>query len=50
MTETIAKHEGQPPVGWMSPWLSNSEVTLISSRRSATAMSWTGLPMTNQSG
>ena len=28
VTETIARHEGQPPVGWMSPWLSNSEVTL----------------------
>jgi hypothetical protein len=28
VTEAIAKHEGQPPVGWMSPWLSNSEVTL----------------------
>jgi peptidoglycan/xylan/chitin deacetylase (PgdA/CDA1 family) len=28
VTETIAKYEGQPPAGWMSPWLSNSEVTL----------------------
>lgn len=28
VTETITKHEGQPPVGWMSPWLSNSEVTM----------------------
>ncbi len=27
-TETIARHEGTPPAGWMSPWLSNSEVTL----------------------
>ena len=26
-TETIQRHEGQRPVGWMSPWLSNSEVT-----------------------
>lgn len=28
VTETIAQHEGQRPVGWMSPWLSNSEVTM----------------------
>src|SRR6266511_1341698 len=27
VTETIKRHEGQRPVGWMSPWLSNSEVT-----------------------
>ena len=27
-TETITRHEGDPPAGWMSPWLSNSEVTL----------------------
>lgn len=27
VTETIARHEGSRPVGWMSPWLSNSEVT-----------------------
>ena len=51
VTETIAKHEGQPPVGWMSPWLSNSEVTLdLLQEGPDTAMSWTGLPMTNQSG
>ena len=28
VTETIERHEGQRPIGWMSPWLSNSEVTL----------------------
>ncbi len=28
VTETITRHEGQAPVGWMSPWLSNSEVTM----------------------
>lgn len=28
VTATITRHEGQAPVGWMSPWLSNSEVTL----------------------
>jgi peptidoglycan/xylan/chitin deacetylase (PgdA/CDA1 family) len=28
VTETITRHEGQRPVGWMSPWLSNSEVTM----------------------
>lgn len=27
-TAAIAKHEGAPPVGWMSPWLSNSDVTM----------------------
>ena len=27
VTETIKHHEGEAPVGWMSPWLSNSEVT-----------------------
>lgn len=27
-TETIARHEGKPPMGWMSPWLSNSVHTL----------------------
>ena len=28
VTATIARHEGAPPLGWMSPWLSNSGVTL----------------------
>lgn len=28
VTTTIERHEGQRPVGWMSPWLSNSGVTL----------------------
>lgn len=27
-TEAIEKHEGAKPVGWMSPWLSESDVTL----------------------
>jgi allantoinase len=27
VTETIERHEGRRPIGWMSPWLSNSEVT-----------------------
>jgi peptidoglycan/xylan/chitin deacetylase (PgdA/CDA1 family) len=27
VTATIARHEGAAPVGWMSPWLSNSAVT-----------------------
>ena len=27
VTATIAKHEGKAPLGWMSPWLSNSAVT-----------------------
>ena len=28
VTQTITEHEGAPPAGWMSPWLSNSAVTL----------------------
>jgi peptidoglycan/xylan/chitin deacetylase (PgdA/CDA1 family) len=28
VTARITKQEGAPPVGWMSPWLSNSAVTL----------------------
>ena len=27
-TRTITENEGAPPTGWMSPWLSNSPVTL----------------------
>ncbi len=27
VTDTITRREGAPPVGWMSPWLSNSAVT-----------------------
>ena len=27
VTTTITEHEGVPPIGWMSPWLSNSDVT-----------------------
>ena len=27
VTATITQHEGAPPIGWMSPWLSNSLVT-----------------------
>jgi allantoinase len=27
VTETITRHEGKRPTGWMSPWLSNSAVT-----------------------
>src|SRR5204862_267119 len=28
VTATIARHEGSPPIGWMSPWLSNSAATM----------------------
>ncbi|HUG35659.1 MAG TPA: polysaccharide deacetylase family protein [Candidatus Limnocylindrales bacterium] len=28
VTTTIERHEGKRPTGWMSPWLSNSAVTL----------------------
>lgn len=27
VTETIARHEGSRPIGWMSPWLANTERT-----------------------
>ncbi|MGE0417420.1 MAG: polysaccharide deacetylase family protein [Acetobacteraceae bacterium] len=27
-TAAITRHEGSPPVGWMSPWLSNSDVSM----------------------
>jgi len=27
-TEIITRHEGKAPTGWMSPWLSNSEVSM----------------------
>jgi allantoinase len=27
VTDTIARHEGKPPRGWMSPWMSQSHVT-----------------------
>ncbi len=27
-TAAITRREGRPPVGWMSPWLSNSDVTM----------------------
>jgi peptidoglycan/xylan/chitin deacetylase (PgdA/CDA1 family) len=28
VTAAITRHEGAPPIGWMSPWLSNSGVTM----------------------
>src|SRR4029077_521879 len=28
VTGTIERHEGARPIGWMSPWLSNSSVTM----------------------
>ncbi len=27
VADTIARHDGAPPTGWMSPWPSNSDVT-----------------------
>ena len=50
VTRTIARHEGEPPAGWMSPWLSNSGVTVTCSRKPATATSWTGRATTSPSG
>ena len=43
VTATIAKHEGAPPVGWMSPWLSNSVRTmdLLQEAGYRYAMDWT---------
>ena len=43
VTATIARHEGGPPTGWMSPWLSNSAVTmdLLQEAGYRYAMDWT---------
>ena len=43
VTATIARHEGAKPVGWMSPWLSNSTVTmdLLQEAGYRYAMDWT---------
>ena len=41
-TEIIAKHEGAPPKGWMSPWISESAVTpdLLKENGYAYIMNW----------
>ena len=43
VTATIERHEGARPVGWMSPWLSNSTVTmdLLQEAGYRYAMDWT---------
>jgi peptidoglycan/xylan/chitin deacetylase (PgdA/CDA1 family) len=43
VTNTIEKHEGRRPVGWMSPWLSNSPVTpdLLQEAGYRYTMDWT---------
>jgi peptidoglycan/xylan/chitin deacetylase (PgdA/CDA1 family) len=43
VSATIANHEGGRPVGWMSPWLSNSSVTmdLLQEAGYRYAMDWT---------
>ena len=43
VTETLTRQEGQPTVGWMSPWLSNSEVTtdLLQEAGYRYCMDWT---------
>jgi peptidoglycan/xylan/chitin deacetylase (PgdA/CDA1 family) len=43
VTTTIARHEGAPPAGWMSPWLSNSARTmdLLQEAGYRYAMDWT---------
>ena len=43
VTATIARHEGARPAGWMSPWLSNSAVTmdLLQEAGYRYAMDWT---------
>ena len=42
-TDKIALHEGKPPAGWMSPWLSNSPVTadLLQEAGYRYVMDWT---------
>lgn len=43
VTTTIERHEGKRPTGWMSPWLSNSAVTmdLLQEARYRYVMDWT---------
>ena len=43
VTATITRHEGSRPIGWMSPWLSNSTVTmdLLQEAGYRYAMDWT---------
>jgi len=43
VTEKITIHEGKPPVGWMSPWFSNSAVTtdLLQEAGYRYVMDWT---------
>lgn len=43
VTATITRHEGASPVGWMSPWLSNSTVTtdLLQEAGYRYVMDWT---------
>ena len=43
VTATIERHEGARPIGWMSPWLSNSAVTLDLLKEAGYryAMDWT---------
>ena len=43
VTATIERHEGARPLGWMSPWLSNSSVTmdLLQEAGYRYAMDWT---------
>ena len=43
VTRTIASHEGAAPIGWMSPWLSNSGVNLdlLQEAGYRYAMDWT---------
>ena len=43
VTATIERHEGVRPIGWMSPWLSNSSVTmdLLQEAGYRYAMDWT---------
>ncbi len=50
VTSTIASHEGARPVGWMSPWLSNSPVTMDLLQEAGTATRWTGRWTTSPSG
>jgi allantoinase len=49
-TETIRRFTGKKPVGWMSPWLSQSTRRSICCRRPATSINATGRSTTNPSG
>ena len=50
VTRTISRIEGQPPKGWLGPWISESSRTPTSSRKQATPTCSIGAWMISRSG